>query len=100
MLGALLMVTRLARPGMSAGGGKLWVTLGVAAIWLGTLYGLAVAPPDERVAMVLGTTWKVCAFNITLLSIPGFVAVFWALRGLAPTGTAASTCVMTRSPLV
>lgn len=85
MVGALLMVTRLARPGMGAGGGKLWVTLGVAAIWVGTLYGLAVAPADERVAMVLGTTWKVCAVSITLLSIPGFIAVFWALRGLAPT---------------
>lgn len=85
MLGALLMVTRLARPGMNAGAGKRWVTLGLVAVWVGTLYGLAVAPADERVAMVLGTTWKVCAFNITLLSVPGFVAVFWALRGLAPT---------------
>jgi hypothetical protein len=85
MVGALLMVTRLSRPGMTAGGGKLWVTLGVAAIWVGALYGLAVAPADERVAMVLGKTWKVCAFNISLLSIPGFIAVFWALRGLAPT---------------
>jgi hypothetical protein len=85
MVGALLMATRLSRPGMSAGGGKLWVTLGVVAIWVGALYGLAVAPADERVAMVLGKTWKVCAFNITVLSIPGFIAVFWALRGLAPT---------------
>jgi hypothetical protein len=85
MTGALLMVTRLARPGMSAGGGKLLVAVGVAAIWVGTLYGLAAAPADERTAMVLGKTWKVCAFNITLLSVPGFIAVFWALRGLAPT---------------
>lgn len=85
MVGALLMVTRLARPGMSAGGGKVWVSVGVAAIWLGALYGLAVAAPDARVAMVLGSTWKVCAINITLLSVPGFIAVFWALRGLAPT---------------
>lgn len=85
MTGALLMVLRLARPGMSAGGGKLWVGLGVAAVWIGALYGLAVAAPDTRLAMVLGRTWKVCAFNITLLSVPGFIAVFWALRGLAPT---------------
>jgi len=85
MVGALLMVTRLARPGMSVGGGRLWVGLGVAAIWIGALYGLAVAPPDTRLAMILGKTWKVCAINITLLSIPGFIAVFWALRGLAPT---------------
>ncbi|MCF5669014.1 DUF1109 family protein [Pseudomonas marginalis] len=85
MMGSLLMVMRLARPGMTAGGGKLWVTLGVAAIWGGALYGLAVAPADDRIAMVLGKTWKVCAFNITVLSVPGFVSMFWALRGLAPT---------------
>jgi hypothetical protein len=85
MMGSLLMVMRLARPGMTAGAGKLWVALGVAAIWGGALYGLAVAPADDRIAMVLGKTWKVCAFNITVLSVPGFVSVFWALRGLAPT---------------
>jgi hypothetical protein len=34
---------------------------------------------------VLGKTWRVCPFNIAMLSIPGFIAVFWALKGLAPT---------------
>ncbi|WP_445262660.1 DUF1109 domain-containing protein [Pseudomonas sp. EL_65y_Pfl2_R96] len=49
------------------------------------IYVLLVAPPDDRVAIILGQTWKVCALNITLMSIPGFIAVLWALRGLAPT---------------
>jgi hypothetical protein len=86
MLGALSTVTRLARPGMRAGvkGGAL-ITIAVAAVWAGALYVLAVAEPDTRVAIVLGKTWRVCAINITALSIPGFIAVFWALRGLAPT---------------
>ncbi|MFJ3482701.1 DUF1109 domain-containing protein [Pseudomonas sp. NPDC090202] len=84
-VGALWMVTRLARPGMSAGGGRWLVVVGVAAVWLAGLYALAQAAPDTRVAMIFGKTWRVCAFNIALLAIPGFISVFWALRGMAPT---------------
>lgn len=85
MMGALSMVARLARPGMTAGNGKLLVALGVLAVWAGALYVLASAVPDSRVAILFGKTWRVCPLNITLLSVPGFIAVFWALRGLAPT---------------
>jgi hypothetical protein len=35
--------------------------------------------------LVLGHSWRVCPFNIVLLSVPVFPAVFWAMRGLAPT---------------
>lgn len=35
--------------------------------------------------MVLGNTWRTCPINIAVLSIPAFVTVFWAMRGLAPT---------------
>lgn len=85
MIGALSVVTRLARPGVTPGSGKLLIGAAVAAVWAGTLYVLMTAAPDTRVAIILGKTWRVCAMNITLLSIPGFFAVFWALRGLAPT---------------
>lgn len=85
MIGALSVVMRLARPGMTQGSGKLLIVAAIAAVWAGALYVLVAVAPDTRVAVILGKTWRVCALNITLLSIPGFIAVFWALRGLAPT---------------
>lgn len=92
-VGAWLMMTRLARPGMTSGAGRYWVASTLAVVWLAGLSALAWAAPDARLDMVFGRTWRVCALNITLLSIPGFVAVFWALRGLSPTRLAlAGSC--------
>ena len=85
MLGALSVVMRLARPGVTPGAGTLLILMAVAAVWTGAAYVLIGTASYDRVAMILGRTWRVCAMNITLLSIPGFIAVFWALRGLAPT---------------
>ncbi|MDI1332483.1 DUF1109 domain-containing protein [Pseudomonas sp.] len=85
MIGALGVVMRLARPGLTPGSGKLLIAAAIVAVWAGAFYVLMAAAPDTRVAVILGKTWQVCALNITLLSIPGFIAVFWALRGLAPT---------------
>jgi hypothetical protein len=86
VLGATLSVTmRLARPGGRAGAGWL-VSAGVlAALWLGAGAALVAAPPALRPHMILGDTWRVCTACVTLLSLPAFCAVFWALRGLAPT---------------
>jgi hypothetical protein len=84
-IGSLWMVTRLARPGVSAGSGRWVVSAGVLVVWLAGLYALTQAEPDTRVAMIFGKTWRTCAFNITLLAIPGFISIFWALRGMAPT---------------
>lgn len=85
MLASLRMTMRLARPGATVR--RSWLAIGVpvAVLWFGALYVLASALPDERLAIALGKTWRVCPFNITVLSIPGFVAVLWALKGLAPT---------------
>jgi len=85
MIGALSVVMRLARPGVTPGSGKLLIFAAVAAVWMGAIYVLTGTAPDERVAIMLGKTWRVCALNIAFLSVPGFIAVFWALRGLAPT---------------
>ncbi|WP_339079578.1 DUF1109 domain-containing protein [Pseudomonas sp. TMP9] len=85
MIGALSVVMRLARPGITPGSGKLLIVAAVAAVWAGAFYVLMAAAPDVRLAMILGKTWQVCALNIILLSIPGFIGVFWALSGLAPT---------------
>jgi hypothetical protein len=85
MLGSLLSATRLARPGVRVGAGWTLIGAPVVAVWVAALYVLLVATPDARLAIVLGRTWRVCPFNITMLSVPGFIAVFWALKGLAPT---------------
>ncbi|NKJ47798.1 anti-sigma F factor [Burkholderia sp. SG-MS1] len=85
MLGSLWMSTRLARPGGRAGASGWLIAAPVAAVWLAGAYVLMGTPDDGRLALVLGKTWRVCPFNIAMLSVPGFVAVFWALKGLAPT---------------
>lgn len=82
---AFVATTRLARPGMRLG--KIPIGLGapVVAMWLMATYAVITAEPDGRLALLLGKTWVVCPFLIAMLSIPGFMAAFWAMRGLAPT---------------
>ncbi|OMQ80282.1 hypothetical protein AQ714_06855 [Burkholderia pseudomallei] len=83
--GAIMATVRLARPGATVGAGRLVVGVGIAAVWIAGLYAVATAAFGDRLAVVLGQTWRVCPFNIVLLSAPGFVAMFVAIRGLAPT---------------
>lgn len=85
VLGALSVVMRLARPGITPGSGKLLIFAAVAAVWIGSIYVFMATAPDARGSVIFGKTWRVCALNIALLSIPGFISIFWALRGLAPT---------------
>ena len=84
-LSALVLVVRLGRPGMPTG--RAW--WGLVLPWLAlTAYALVVlwnAQPQARADLVLGKTWLTCALNISLVSVPAWVASFWALRGLAPT---------------
>ncbi|WP_246792786.1 DUF1109 domain-containing protein [Burkholderia perseverans] len=84
-IGALATLARLARPGARAGRPSLLIAAPVAVVWIAALAVLAAAPAGERLALVLGSTWKVCPSLIALLSVPGFVATFSALRSLAPT---------------
>ncbi|WP_102810734.1 DUF1109 domain-containing protein [Burkholderia pseudomallei] len=83
--GAIMATVRLARPGATVGAGRLVVGVGIAAVWIAGLYAVATAAFGDRLAVVLGQTWRVCPFNIVLLSAPGFIAMFVAIRGLAPT---------------
>lgn len=85
MIGSLWMSTRLARPGRTTGGSGWLIAVPIVAVWVAAACVLMGAPDGARLAIVLGKTWRICPFAIALLSIPGFIAVFWALRGLAPT---------------
>lgn len=79
------LADRLGRPGLR--GGHRWAALALpfVALWAAGAALLAAAAPDARLPLALGISWKVCAFNILLLSVPSFAAVFWAMRSLAAT---------------
>ncbi|QKL01835.1 DUF1109 family protein [Pseudomonas sp. NY5710] len=82
---ALWLSSRLARPGVH--GGVAWglLVMPVLLVWVGAAVELASVAPDARAELILGKTWRTCALNIALLSVPTFAGVVWALRGLAPT---------------
>jgi len=83
--GAMLAVLRLGRPGARAGFSWGLIALPFIAVWAASCFLLGHAAPGERWPLVLGHTWRTCPFNIVLLSLPTFGAVFWALKSLAPT---------------
>ncbi|WP_419690009.1 DUF1109 domain-containing protein [Burkholderia theae] len=83
--GAIMAVARLARPGATVGASRLVIGVGISTVWISGLYAVAMAGSGDRLAVVLGQTWRVCPINIVFLSVPGFVAMFVAIRGLAPT---------------
>lgn len=76
---------RLSRPGMRLGG--VWAALAVPvlAVWCMGIVAFAHAEPVQRHALIFGSTWESCPLNIAMLSIPAFMGVFWAMKGLAPT---------------
>ncbi len=82
---SLLLVLRLARPGMDTGHLATGLTAPALAMCLLAAVVLVNAAPADRSALVLGTTWQVCTINIALISVPVFIGSFWALKGLAPT---------------
>jgi hypothetical protein len=83
---ALLAAVRLSHPGMPVGRRGWWL-LGVpiAIVWGASVVVLLLASSPERLPMIFGSTWRSCPFNIVLLSVPTFIAVFWAMKGFAPT---------------
>lgn len=82
---AALVVSRLGRPGQRGGYAWTLVALPFVAVLALAWLALGDVAPAQRVPLVLGHTWRTCPFNIVLLSVPTFVAVFWVVRGLAPT---------------
>lgn len=91
---ALVVVFRLGHPGVRVGPGWGWgLVLPVVLLWLGAAAVLVQAEPEARAALVLGQTWRTCVFNVTATALPVGVALFWALRGLAPTRPAVTGAV-------
>lgn len=82
---AFVALQRLARPGVRPGASWLGIAVPVLLLWLMAGAVLATAPAETRAALVLGQTWRTCSASIAWISLPIFVAVLIALRGLAPT---------------
>lgn len=80
-----VMVQRLARPGVRIGRARYALAAPVLLIWVMALVAWLSAPPEQRMALLQGQTWRSCAFNIAIISLPVFVAALAALKGLAPT---------------
>jgi hypothetical protein len=85
LVAGLVACTRLGRPGLRVGSAGAVLLLPVAVIWLLAAFALDSAPASARVALVLGDSSAACVASIALLATPTFIAVFWAMQGLAPT---------------
>lgn len=84
-LAAGWLTARLARPVART----LWPLRAILAVFatmlaLGALT-LVTSAPDQRMATLLGETWRTCPPNVVMLSLPALAGALWALRGLAPT---------------
>jgi hypothetical protein len=84
-IGALVATVRLARPGAKIGAGWPVMVTPVVIVWIAAMVVVVSIAPQYRLPAILGQTWRTCPFNILLLSVPGFIAIFWAVKGLAPT---------------
>ena len=80
-------VFRLSRPGAALGSPALALALATPVLVMGVLAlaAMVLAQADQRLALLLGSSWSVCPWRIALLSIPSFVLMLWAVKGLAPT---------------
>lgn len=83
--GGLFAALRLSRPGAPLDGVPGALAVPVLAMWILAVVALARAAPQLWPELFFGRTWRSCPLLIALLAVPVFVAVLWAMRGLAPT---------------
>jgi hypothetical protein len=80
-----VLVVRLGRPGPPERPAGQMVLLPFLAIWALAAVELMLAAPDERMPMLMGSSWDTCPICIALLSLPTLVLLLAAVRSLAPT---------------
>jgi len=78
-------VFRLSRPGAALGSPALALATPVLLMGVLALAAIVLAQADQRLALLMGSSWSVCPWRIAVLSIPSFVLMMWAVKGLAPT---------------
>ncbi len=84
-LTSVILAVRLSRPGRKLGAIPSALAMTVIAMWMLAAFVLTSADPTERRHLLLGATSTTCPFLISTLSVPVFLAVIWAMKGLAPT---------------
>ena len=84
-LASLVAAARLSRPGLSLAWVPGALAAPVLAIWLLAAVVLLRADAAQRKSLFFGDTWNSCPWLIAMLSMPVFIAVVWAMKGLAPT---------------
>ena len=83
--GGFLAVERLARPGVAVRGAWAAMVLPVLLVWILAVFVWLQAAPADRPELLWGRTWRTCAWSISAMALPVFVATLLALRSLAPT---------------
>jgi hypothetical protein len=76
---------RLSRPGVPLGSVPGVLIALVVAMWALAAFQLFNADPALRPKLLFGPTWRSCPLWIAMLSVPVFIAILWAMKGLAPT---------------
>lgn len=82
---AFVAVQRLARPGVQVRRAWIGIAVPVLAVWAMAALAWFNAPAEERMPLLMGESWRVCALSIGLMALPVFAAALLALKGLAPT---------------
>jgi hypothetical protein len=80
-----VLALRLARPGSRFAWLPGMLAAPVVAIWALAVFVLTTANSADRQELLFGSTSASCPFLIAMLSVPVFIAVVWAMQGLAPT---------------
>ena len=91
MFAGIAAMLRFGSPGVRLGNVKVALALPLVVVWVLALLALANVPPEVRRILIFGTTWDRCPITIAALSIPIWMAAFWALRQQAPTHLRASS---------
>ena len=82
---SLFAALRLSRPGARLDWVPRLMAAPVLVMWVIAAYVLIQSEPSERADLFYGSTSAYCPFFIALFSIPAFISVIWAMKGLAPT---------------
>lgn len=85
VIAALWLTLRLSRPGTRTTTAWFSLVVLLALVWLTAIVILINAPSAFRLPLIFGTTWRTCTLSITALSIPPFLAIFWAMKDMAST---------------
>ena len=82
---AFVTVQRLARPGVRVRRAWIGMALPVLAVWVMAAVAWFNASAQDRMPLLMGESWRVCALSIGLMALPVFAAAMLALKSLAPT---------------